>query len=269
MDKTLYEYADWSVVENVIFTNNMEEAEILAIGLSNIIDEKVLKKCPRLKFIVSPTTGLDHIKDRSVPVVHLIPDEIKHITAASEFAFLLMLCLLRKSWAWDCSTRENLQGEDLSGKTVGIIGYGRVGKHIDKCVTAFGARVVYYDKIFGGELCEVLRNSDIIMVCVSATNDNIKFIDEGKFDMMEKNPYFINMSRGFVVDDSALLSALKSGKVCAAALDVVENRSIYDDYEGENLIFTPHIAGNTVQSKRKACGYVLKKLSELTKKHDI
>ena len=167
MDKKLYEGADWSVIDDAHFTVE-SEAEVLAVGF-NVVDKELVNRCPNLKYVISATTGIDHIKDRSVPLIHLIPSEIRHIRAASEFSLLLVLSLLRKSWAWDsgCS-RDELLGEDLNGKNLGIVGFGRIGSNLARYAESFGANILVYDKATGGNLVKVLNDSDIVIESFSS-----------------------------------------------------------------------------------------------------
>lgn len=155
-----------------------------------------------------------------------------------------------KNWVWDGVTGI----KRLSGQTLGIIGFGRIGKAVARRAEGFGLNVMVFDpyqkdyhaKVRLGELNELLRESDIITLHASLSRDNNRLIDGGAFLKMERKPLLINVARGALIDESELAYALDNGLVSGAALDVLADEPPdLDDHPlagRDNVILTPHVA---------------------------
>jgi len=254
-------------------------ADILWVRLRHRIDDALLARAPRLKVIASPTTGLTHIdleaaERRGIRILCLRgeADFLKDIRATAEHTIGLILSLIRHIPAaaahvveggWD---RDRFQGVELYGKTVAVVGYGRLGRIVARYLQAFDCRVVAVDpKPSGTEvefrsLDEAFRAADIVTLHVNLTPESRQFFGANQFASMRIGSYFINTSRGELVDEAALLVALRSGHLAGAALDV-----LCDEHsEGmashplvrfaethSNLILTPHIGGCAVEAMQK------------------
>lgn len=271
-DEDLYNLANWDLLSPIKynFVSN-RYANILCVGLSRLIDDNYISHFPNISHIISPTTAIDHISvsNKKIQIINLIPDQITDITASSEFTLLLIMSIIRRSQI-SFTGKIPLEAEDISGMTVGILGYGRIGKNIDRYLTAMGATVIWHDIASGCSKQEILSRSDIIVVCVSSKEENKKFVSSDDFSAMEKKPYFINISRGFIIDEIAMLKSLKNDKLRGVAVDVVEDANRYKEYMSKyNLIITPHCAGTTVGSRAKACSFVLKKLKNIFLEREI
>jgi phosphoglycerate dehydrogenase-like enzyme/CMP-N-acetylneuraminic acid synthetase len=258
------------------------------------IDENILRNASKLKVVASTSTGTNHIdkeycKEHNIEVVCLrYSDDVKSIVASSEFTFGLVLAVTRqipqsfgsaKSGRWR-EDEDAFRGIELRGKTIGIIGYGRIGSNNARYARAFGMNVVAYDPyvvINDPDIRQVdhpqkvLCQSDVVMICVHLDETTIGMVDNDWFNAMKSGVYFINTSRGEVIDESALLKNLKSGKITAAGLDVISDEFTSDknthpiiEYarNHSNLIVTPHIAGLTYDSERKALEIVVKSILE-------
>ena len=258
------------------------------------IDEDILKHAKDLEFIASTSTGTSHI-DKEYCEKHNIEvlclrdsDKVSGITASSEFTFNLVLSTVRKTpYAFDSvkagkwrEVEDSLRGRELNGLTMGIIGYGRIGSNNARYANAFGMRVIAYDpyirlfepyveQAFSHQ--DVLTQADVIMICVHLSDDTYHMVDKSWFDLMKDGVYFINTSRGEIIDEDALLDALKTGKVAAAGVDVISNEQKVDKSnhplikyakENSNLIVTPHIAGLTYDSEGKAAKYIAELVKE-------
>jgi D-3-phosphoglycerate dehydrogenase / 2-oxoglutarate reductase len=272
--------------------NDYENINNLVIRLNYILDEEFLKKFRNLKYIISPTTGINHIdinylKSINIKLIHLDTelhaDFLKTITATAELTFGLILNLSRniihavrsvENNEWN---RDNHKGIELSGKTLGIIGLGRLGYQLAKYANVFGMKINAYDIknkkndsanfINHCSLDELLSKSDFVSLNINYSKENDKFFDIAKFHKMKSSSYFINTSRGECVDEEDLLKALNGNVIRGAALDVINNedfnkkslkeRRVFDYLKkNKNLLITPHIGGCTEDSMLKTEKYL-------------
>ena len=180
--------------------------------------------------------------------------------------------------------REENRGEEILGKTFGIIGYGNMGKAVAKRLSGFGCKTIFYDikpnlsDEFATQvsLQELQENADILSLHTPLTEDTLYMIDEKFISKMKKNFYFINTARGKNLKTSALVNALKSGKIKGACLDVLEyEKTSFENLETKNedleyllnsekAIITPHIAGWTHESKIKLAQVIVDKILAFT-----
>jgi phosphoglycerate dehydrogenase-like enzyme len=266
----VFKYANWDIlnpVVDVVFTNNNPDA--IAIGFDKIIDDSYIRNnhFENVQYILSPSTGIDHIRlhDFNPKVISLIPSKIPGIKASSEFALLLILSSIRQMSSLVDGYRH--VGEDIYKKKVGLLGYGRIGQNLDRYLSSLGAYVKWHDinNSGGWSLEEVLHDSDIVILAITASEDNRGYLNFPKFNMMRKiRPYLINISRGFVIDDESLCKFLLLGGLRGFATDVLEpNSPIYKmDKNKFNIFITPHVAGSTLQARATSCDFVIKKMAE-------
>lgn len=204
----------------------------------------------KIKYIVSPTTGLDHIDKgyfrSKTKVISLFGDNsfLKKINATSEFTIFLILKTLRSK-----GNKFELNHE-ISNKTVGIIGYGRIGKKVSKILKSMGAKIFFYDKKFNSiSINKLFKTCDLISIHIPL-NNNLKFINSSHFKLMKKNSILINTSRGDVVNEKQLFSFTQSQKF-EYVTDVVgkflelkyrKNKKL------KNIVYSKHVAGLTRES---------------------
>jgi len=251
---------------------------------------------PNLKFIASCTTGLDHIdtdycKAKGIKIISLQgeTDFLQDVWATAEHTWGLMMSLIRKipfAHADVCAgnwNREAWQGTELHGKTLGIVGYGRVGRQVAEIAKAFGMRIIHFDtaaercayhpkdsNMYPYSLDYLLEHADIITVHVPLNDETWGMFGAEQFAMMKPGAYFINTSRGAVVDEDALIEALFNGQIAGAALDVIRGEGgpgIYEplrEYAAhqKNLIITSHIAGNTAESRESTQLFIANKIKD-------
>jgi D-3-phosphoglycerate dehydrogenase len=274
--------------------NKIEDADILFIRLGHHFDKDMLQNAPKLRYIVTPTTGLNHVdtdycQENNITIISLRGevDFLRNIYATAEHCWGLLLALIRhtpqaiQSCAQGFWNREQFKGTELSGKTIGIIGYGRLGKIVARYARAFDMTVIVSDPyarddhhhVTFTDLPTLARQSDIISVHASYTDETHALLNQSFFSQIKPGAYFINTARGEIVDESALLSALEKGTLAGAALDVLENEheiiahqpskrlTEYTKKYG-NLILTPHIGGATYESMHKTEEFVARKLIE-------
>lgn len=260
------------------------------------VDQEFLDAAPKLTFVGSPSTGTDHLdleelKKRSITVCDIAKEYelLNQFTATSELAFSLILALVRhlipahkkaKNGIW---AREHFSGYQLYGKTMGILGLGRLGKISAKIAQGFGMNVVAYDpaKPFAGNVKhvtfeELLSISDILSIHIHLNADTEGLIGQEALRLMKPTALLINTSRGKIIDESALLEALTSGRLAGAGLDVVDGEwlsqqelrnhpLIEHSRSNENLIIVPHIGGSTTESINLARIFMAKKIADYLK----
>ena len=246
-----------------------------------MLDENILKSFNGT--ILTASTGLNHIdinycKQRGIKVLSHKEDMelLNQLPSTAELAFGLMSSILRnipnafddvKRGGWDYDMH---MGHQLQGKSIGIIGYGRLGKMMNKFCWVFGMRVRVYDPYLGyNNLDEVLK-SDIISLHVHANDETKHMINKKVLGKLKNNSYIVNTSRGEIVNEKDIVEALRSGKLKGYATDVIEDE--YGDRqnspilkgvkEGLNIIVTPHVGGMTWEGQQKAYMWSISKLKE-------
>jgi D-lactate dehydrogenase len=264
--------------------DSARDADVVSVFIYSKIDKKVIGKFKNLKAIVTRSTGFDHIniktcKSRKIQVYN-VPDYGQNTVA--EHTFALILALSRKIHkAYERTIRgnfslENLEGFDLRGRTIGIVGLGSIGKHVAKIASGFEMKILAYDlhkdkeieKSFSLKfvsLEELLKESDIVSLHCPYNKKTHHLINSKNIKLMKGGSLLINTARGAVVDTTALVKALSSGKIGGAGLDVLEEEGFIkeeaqliannfprDKIENilenhllltfDNVIITPHLA---------------------------
>jgi D-3-phosphoglycerate dehydrogenase / 2-oxoglutarate reductase len=270
-----YKY-DWSI-DNCI--SQLPNYDGLIIRSKFKVDKHLLDLCPRLKFIGRAGAGLDNIDTDYAQLQNI---EVFHASegnriAVGEQTIGLILSLLNnitrantevKNKVW---LREGNRGHELASMTVGLIGYGNMGKETAKRLSSFGCKIITYDKFKRNYSCknaeqvslEVLQEkSDIISLHIPLNDFSKNWVDASFFNAVSKPFWLINTARGEIVKLKDLNAALASGKVRGAALDVLENEKlstltpdeiiVFEELaQNPNVILTPHIAGWTFESYKK------------------
>ncbi len=266
--------------------NVRASTEVLGVFVDSKITEKILQKMPQLKLIVALSTGYDNIdleaaKKRGITVCNV--PAYGEVTVA-EHAFTLMLSILKnipasnvcvKNGVFDC---RGLKGHDLQGKTVGVVGTGKIGIHFIQMLQGFGVKVLASDAFPRKELQQqnnftyvslkkLLASSDIVSLHVPLLKETTHLLNKETFGHMKKGSILINTSRGPVVDSVALAQALKKGIIAGAGLDVIDGEEYVKGLcEPQNpkakkmceanhflmhhdrVLMTPHNAFNTVEA---------------------
>ncbi|RLE78866.1 MAG: hydroxyacid dehydrogenase [Thermoprotei archaeon] len=268
--------------------DEISDVEMLSVFIYSKINGDILDRLPNLKAIMTRSTGYDHIdleecKKRGIAVFN-VPDYGSNTVA--EFTFLLILSLVRKirtimEAKSGIDVHLELRGRDLKGKTIGIIGTGRIGSYVAKLAHAFGMRILAYDIYPRKELVErygvkyvdldtLLRNSDIVTLHLPYTKETHHIINRNNIKKMKKGALLINTARGGLIETEAIIEALDKGILGGVALDVIEGEwilveemdvvygrrpfSVEELRKGievhilmnyPNVIITPHIAYNT------------------------
>lgn len=248
-----------------------EGAQVISVFMRTRVGEKVIDSLPSLRLINTRSAGFDHISAahalaRGIVVTH-VPDYGPH--AIAEHAFCLLLACTRHVIPADRSVKdtrrfefEPFQGLDMKGKTLGVIGTGRIGAEAVRIAKGFGMDVVAFDvyrnealaREYGFEylpLEEVLEKSDFVTVHVPLTPDTEGLLGRPELQRMRKGSILINTARGKVVDEKALREALDSGHLYAAGVDVLSDEKNAGDSPllgSDKAIITPHIAFYTEET---------------------
>ena len=265
-----------------------DEAIGLVVTTRLPIDEKLMDRAVQLKWIARLGSGMERINVDYAEKkgIQCVSSPEGNRTAVAEHALGMLLALLHKISSsgqevkeghWN---REANRGEELTGKTVGIIGYGNTGSSFARLLEPFDVTVLAYDKFkfdfAGGYIREagmeqICRYADVISFHVPLTEETTHMADESFFNSLQERPVIINTARGGVIKTVALKEALQVGRVSGAALDVLENElpDSIPAVEKETMDFlmhrsdvllTPHIAGYSRQAFYKMCTVILEKL---------
>jgi D-3-phosphoglycerate dehydrogenase len=254
-------------------------------------DREVLDRATRLRVIATPSTGLDHLdleamRQRRVALISLRDDTefLDQITATAEMAWCLLLAVVRRlPWAFQAAqlgvwARDRFRGHQLSGQTLGILGYGRLGRMMSDYGKAFRMRVLACDvrpvePASGVEMVpfgRLLAESDVLSIHIHLTDANRGLINAAALARMKPGAVLLNTSRGAIVDEQALLAALESGRLAGAGLDVIEGEWRDDlarhplirySLTHQNLVISPHVGGVTFESQSMAYSRIAEKLA--------
>lgn len=285
----------WTFVHEPLTLENADpEAEVVSVFVGhNRVSAEIMDKMPKLRLIATRSTGFDHIdldaaEARDVTVV-TVPNYGENTVA--EHVFTLLLALARHLPQTLETTKEGiyapaeLSGFDLKGKTLGIVGMGRIGQHSARIGKGFGMEVIGFDLFEKPEVAEeigfryapldeVIASADVLTLHAPATAENIHLINEDSLGHMKQGAVLINTARGELVDTQALIAALESGHLAGAGLDTVEGEQFLNEQievntvldnkttkealvnlaETEtllrmpNVVVTPHSAYNTVEA---------------------
>lgn len=260
-----------------VIIEEVKDIDGLLCLLTDPIDAEVIKAGRRLKVISQVAVGYDNIDvkaatQRGIYVTNT-PGVLTETTA--DFTWALLMAIARRVVEADKYVRQGnwkipwglmmMLGSDVNGKTIGIVGLGRIGSAIAHRARGFNMRVLYYsrtrkpdvEKELDAEYADfetLLRNSDFVTLHVPFTDETYHMIGEREFGMMKKTAYLINTSRGPVVDETALYKALKEKWIAGAALDVFEKEPIDPDnplLKLDNVVVAPHIASASVETRTK------------------
>jgi glyoxylate reductase len=256
----------------------VKDKEGLICLLTEKINEELLKAAPKLRMASNVAVGFDNIDlaactKRGVVATNT-PGVLDETTA--DFAWTLLMAVARRlgeaealarSGNWKGWDLDQLVGTDVWGKTLGIVGFGRIGRAVARRASGFQMKVIYTDAVRVAPEVErelkaefrdmnaLLAESDFISVHVPLLPETRGLFDAPKFYRMKPTAFLINTSRGPVVEEAALVAALESEKIAGAALDVYENEPfIHPGLKRANVVLTPHIASASLETRTKmAC----------------
>ncbi|MCK5023295.1 MAG: hydroxyacid dehydrogenase [Candidatus Aenigmarchaeota archaeon] len=266
-------------------TDNKTEisnADIILVRSATKCDCDFIKNAKNLKMIIRGGVGIDNIDTECCKKHGII---VKNTPAASsiavaELVFSHMLCIQRnivkshnttKNGEW---VKKELKGRELYGKTLGIVGLGRIGSEVAKRAEAFGMNVIAYTKIALStehaklvSLEEVLTKSDIITLHIPLFKETEEMINSDMIKRMKDGVIIINTARGKLINETDLAKALKEGKVRYAGLDVYCNEPPADSplLKADNILLTPHLGANTYENMERIGDIVCELIEEFSK----
>ena len=276
----------------------------------NVVPEPAL--APQLRWIHAHSDGVDHLLDQPIiktEGVLLTTASGIHATTMAEYAFMMMLafghCLPamiahQADADWPAEHRfSTFMPRELRGSTVGIVGYGSIGREIARLANVFGMEVlatkrdvrqpaepdsfmlpgtgdaegIYFHRLYPPEaLVSMVRDCDFVVLTVPLTEYTRGMVDAEVLEAMKSTAYLVNVSRGGVVDEAALLHALQESQIAGAAMDVFEAEPLPPDnplWKQPNLIISPHIAGNTDDYNDKAARLFIENLKRYIARKDL
>lgn len=256
--------------------NSVRNADGLVTLLSDTIDAEIMDSGPRLKVIANYAVGFNNIDikaatERGIAVTNT-PGVLTETTA--DLAWALLMAVARRIVESDRFMRSGkfqgwapmlYLGNDIYGKTLGIVGFGRIGRAVARRASGFDMKVLYSgrrrapeedERTCNASFCSLetlLRESDFISLHVPLTESTRHLIGDAQFDIMKESSILINTARGAVVDEKALVRALKAGKIAGAGLDVYEHEPGFEPElaEMDDVVMVPHIGTASVATRTK------------------
>ncbi len=251
------------------------------------VTRKVIEAAPKLKVIGRAGVGLDNIDLEAAKAggIKVVNSPGASSRSVAELVLALTFNVARKVAFADRKMREGVwakkqcTGIELEGKTLGIVGFGRIGYQIAKIVRAIGMDLLLYDpypneeraKEVGGmfvDLETLLKESDVVTLHVPLIDTTYHLINEERLRLMKPTAILINAARGAVVDNKALVKALQGGWIAGAGLDVYEEEPLPKDHpltKLDNVVLTPHIGASTVEAQMRAGVQVAEQIVEILK----
>lgn len=270
----------------------LHDKHVLITRLGLRVGREVLDAAPALRVVVSATTGLDHIDleraaERGVAVLSLRGETefLRTVRGTAEHTWALLLALIRKIPAAHASvlrgewTRDSFRGTELGGKSLGIVGVGRLGEKVARYGLCFEMQVHGHDPsparvtpgvAYHDSLAELLPLVDVLSLHVPLNSETTRLIGRRELALLRPGALLVNTSRGAVLDEEALLATLRSGHLAGAAVDVLEGETEFPlgrvsplvEYakQHDHLLITPHIGGATHESMERAEIFMARKL---------
>lgn len=262
--------------------------EVIVVRSGTKVTVAVIEAARNLKLILRAGVGLDNVDVEAAHKRKIRIENTPHATTISvaEHTFALMLGLLRKipqatasmhRGEWD---RKSFQGRELKGKTLGVIGFGRIGQEVAKRAKVFGMEIIANDHAADLEvaealeikLCslkEVLTKADIITLHLPLDKDTHHLFDLETLQKMKKGSYLINASRGGIVDEKALAEVLQSGHLAGAAIDVFEEEPVKENplLKMKQVVAVPHLGAATDEGQARAGHEAARVVIEFARSH--
>ena len=278
------EVVDLTDIPKEELPNHVGDLDAIIVRSATKVRKELIDAAKNLKVIGRAGVGLDNIdveyaRSKGIKVINT-PGATS--ISVAELTIGLILAVMRKIAYADRETRKGAwpkkkcKGIEMYGKTMGIVGIGRIGREVAKRAKAFGMRVIYYDVyrpseeqerelgVEYRELEELLSEADVVSLHLPLTPETKHLINGERIAKMKDGAILINAARGGIVDEEALYEALKSGKLYGAALDVYENEPLRESklFELDNVVLTPHIGAQAKEGQTRAGVEIAEKIAE-------
>jgi D-3-phosphoglycerate dehydrogenase / 2-oxoglutarate reductase len=261
---------------------HLADAWGLVVRSRTKVTEALLSQAPHLRVVARAGVGVDNVDLRAATArnIWVVNAPTAATTSVAELTVTFALLLVRDLYAAIEATKagkwtRGLRGAELSGRTVGLVGYGRIGREVAHRLRAFGATIVAFDPLLPRapddtpliSLDELLARSDIISLHAALTPENHHLLNAERLARGRRGAYIINVARGALIDEPALLAALESGQVGGAALDVFETEPPTREalLAHPKVIPTPHLGASTPEAQHRAGVQVAEELLRLAR----
>lgn len=251
----------------MVVSDLIGDAEGVLVGMDRV-GEVVLSRCPNLKVVSKHGVGVDNIDLKAAQKYGVVVANAPGTNSVSvaEMAFTLILTLARqlpyffeqvkkKDWG---ATRFGLE---LEGKTIGIVGFGRIGKTVGQFANAFGMKVLFFDPFISTDVSsyqkvtleQLFREADFITLHAPLSDETREMVNDKLLALMKKEAYLVNTARGELINEDALYRSLKENRIAGAALDVFTHEPPFESplFSLPNVIATPHISSHTREANLK------------------
>ncbi len=273
-------YENWMDTKKLLSSDEFVERiegqniEVLIIEADFVMRE-AFEKISKLKFLGICRADTNHVDVNAATEAGVVVANTpaRNDVAVAEIAIGLMLSVLRgipsshnmvtsRSWIDPTAAYFSLRGFEITGKTVGIVGLGAIGKQVAKRLKAFDCKILAYDPfvdtdtmknmgVQSSDLDELMQQSDIITIHVPVNPDTVGLINAQRISMMKSSAYLINTASTFVIDNEAIIKALKEKRIAGAGFDVYETWPVQPDsplLDLDNVVLTPHVGGATYET---------------------
>jgi len=269
----------------------LAEAVALVVRSETKVTAAMIGKAPKLKVIARAGMGTDTIdvEEASRRKIPVLTAPGANSNSVAEYTFALLLALARKvapaaaslaSGKWD---RKSFEGSELRGKTLGLIGVGRIGSRVATIAKGFGMTVVGNDPGINAETAEnlgldlipldaLMQRADVLSLHAKLNASTRHLIDERRLNLVKKGVLIVNTARGALIDDAALVKALADGRVGGAALDVYDPEPLAADSvlrTAPNLLLTPHLAASTAEAQARVATEIASALGDALLRNDL
>ena len=249
----------------------IKDYDALVVRSATKVTSEIIQAAKKLKVVGRAGVGLDNVDLEAATQKGIIVMNTPagNTISTAEHTFSMILALSRNIPQANASTkkgewkRSKFMGVEVYGKTLGIVGFGRIGSEVAKRALSFGMKILAYDPFLSAEVAEsigveiaelkkVLQEADYITVHTPLTDETRHMISDKEFALMKKGVRIINCARGGIIDEIALIKAIKEQKVAGAAMDVFENEPLSVDNEFlklDNVVITPHLGASTEEAQ--------------------
>jgi len=286
-----YEVVETAGKPPEVLDQALGEAVALVVRSETKVTAAMIGKAPKLKVIARAGMGTDTIdvEEASRRKIPVLTAPGANSNSVAEYTFALMLALARKvspaaaslgAGKWD---RKAFEGTELRGKTLGLLGLGRIGSRVASIAKGFGMTAVGYDPGITAEQAELLgldlipldvliQRADVLSLHVKLSASTRHMLDERRLSLVKKGVLIINTARGALIDDAALVKALQEGRVGGAALDVYDPEPLPADSvlrTAPNVLLTPHLAASTAEAQTRVATEIASALGDALLRGDL